>query len=132
MGYTAMVGYTSLRKNSRNIPERYTSQGSIKIWEGVSLKLILKDYGGNRQYVSLPFCWSLTWGLRVIIGGSRKWRRWIWNWGYRHLCTHLLEVEENFFQSLSAFWSPFLVIKRLVTKTPYLDTFHVVLLSSLH
>ena len=29
----------------------------METWEGVSLKLILKDWGGNRQFICLPFSW---------------------------------------------------------------------------
>ena len=37
-----MVEYTDLGKNSRKILERLTPYGSMKIWECVSLKLIVK------------------------------------------------------------------------------------------
>ena len=30
---------------------RWTPWEFIEVWEGVSLKLIMKDYGRNRQYV---------------------------------------------------------------------------------
>ena len=41
----------------------------MEIWEGVSLKLILKDWGSNRQYIRLPFCWFWPEGLDI----SCKW-----------------------------------------------------------
>ena len=45
----------------------------MEIWKGVFLKLIVKDYGGNVQYVCLPFCWSWPegWDDFQKGGGSR-------------------------------------------------------------
>ena len=62
---------------------------SIEIWEGVSLKSILKDWGGNRQYVCLPFCWT-------------------WLEGWDISCKFLKKVSYKFQENvcfLRGFWS---------------------------
>ena len=63
--------------------ERQTTIDSIVKWVRVSLRMILKYQGGNRQYARLPFCWSWTesWDNFRKRGDSRKWRRWFWNGG---------------------------------------------------
>ena len=54
-----MVEYKCLRENSTTILERERERESprefIKKWKNVFLRLILKDKGGNQDY--LPFCW---------------------------------------------------------------------------
>ena len=49
---TTMVQNIGLKKSKNH----YGEKESIKIWEGVYLKLTLKDWGGNR--LRLPFYWS--------------------------------------------------------------------------
>ena len=60
-----------------------------------SLKSILKDWAGNRQYVCLPLYWSWPEGWDILRKrrGSKKWRRCFWNRGYKHLYALTLEVE---------------------------------------
>ena len=70
--------------------------------------------------------------LRVEIfferGDSRKWKRWFWNRGYRHLWTLVLEVEGNFMQGL--FFTTFWVTKKIALKALLTCTFIRSLLNS--
>ena len=53
--------YRFERKSNKNSRERKSLTESVEIW-GVSFRLILKDYGGNRHCVRLPNSWSWTGG----------------------------------------------------------------------
>ena len=48
--------------------------------------------------------WPKGWDILWKRWSSRKWGCWLWNRGYRHLCTLVLKVEEYFMQSLSVLW----------------------------
>ena len=78
--------------NTINTGER----NPLEIWESVSLKLIVKDLGGNCQYICLPFCWSWPegWGNFQQRGDSWKWWDWFWETGrdWEGACRKLLSL----------------------------------------
>lgn len=105
--YFWLVNAFSSNQNrfSTNILERDKALRSLWKFERMLLKLVLKDWGVP-WHCLLTIWFTFIWRLIYSLKKRRQQKKglWFWNRWLSHLCTLVLRVDENFMQSLFAFF----------------------------